>query len=55
VTQAKEMRILSASLNPQRRFGLNPHTGFEEKFYSGFEENPQIAMAVKLMAKMKLI
>jgi hypothetical protein len=52
-TQAKETRIRRVSSNPQRGFGLNPHSGFEEKFNCGFEENSRIAIAVKLMVKMK--
>jgi hypothetical protein len=51
-TQAKEMRIRRASLEPLRRFGPNLHSGFEEKSISGFEAIPRIAIAVKLMVKM---
>jgi hypothetical protein len=52
-TQAKEMRIRRTSLNPHRGLGLDPHSVFEEKFHSGFKDNLRIAIAVKLMVKMK--
>ncbi len=59
-TQAKEMRTRRASSNSHSEFRPNPHSrfekphsGFEEKSYSGFEENLWIAIAVKLMLKMK--
>jgi hypothetical protein len=53
VTQAKEMRIRRASLELWRRFGAKSRCGFEEKLRCKFEANLRIAIAVKLMVKMK--
>ncbi len=59
-TQAKEMRTCRASSNSHSEFRPNrlsrfekPQSGFEEKSHNGFEENLRIAIAVKLMLKMK--
>jgi hypothetical protein len=47
-TQAKEVRTRRVSLNPHSKFMLNLRSKFRKSCIADFEENPRIAIAVKL-------